>query len=132
MRENGTTIKDTPKIHVNDPTPDDHAITIGDDLQIPLSLNGTFSFFGTRKPTATELVNSKKNYTLTPDNLNRHCDSFDHNESLLTNWEGNSVTPEPKERIVLSDVPSISVQSIVSEVETDRVNRYFLDTHERE
>ena len=28
MRENGINVKDTPKIHIDDPTPDNHAITI--------------------------------------------------------------------------------------------------------
>ena len=46
LREAGIQVRDTAKIHVDDPTISDHAITVPEEhLHIPLRLNGVFSFF---------------------------------------------------------------------------------------
>jgi len=52
MREGGVVVNDIPKIHVKDPTVEDHSITFPDepDLLIPLQLSGIFSYFYTRRP----------------------------------------------------------------------------------
>ena len=55
MREAGLIVRETPKIHLDSPTSDDHAIIIGENLRIPLYLSGTFSYFNTRKPTLEDL-----------------------------------------------------------------------------
>ena len=56
MREGGVIVNDKAKIHCDDPTTDDHCIKFNNsDLSIPLKLNGTFSFFHSRKPTDSEL-----------------------------------------------------------------------------
>ena len=44
VREEGVVINDKPKIHVYDPSLDDHAIIfVKDNMRIPLKLNGIFS-----------------------------------------------------------------------------------------
>ena len=46
IREAGVQLYDTPKIHVNDPTVDDHSIYFDKaDFRIPLQLWGIFSYF---------------------------------------------------------------------------------------
>ena len=66
MREAGLIVKETPKIHLDSPTSDDHAIIIGEHLRIPLYLSGTFSYFNTRKPTLEDLETSENIHILTP------------------------------------------------------------------
>ena len=58
LREMGVTVNDVPKIHKEDPTVDDHAITFVEmGFRIPLSLWGIFSYFSTSKPTHDDLLN---------------------------------------------------------------------------
>jgi hypothetical protein len=46
MREAGIIVRDTPKIYMEEPTLEDHALTFPETgFRIPLSLTGTFSFF---------------------------------------------------------------------------------------
>ena len=49
MREGGVTVNDVPKIHVENPSVENHSIAFPDeaDLRIPLYLSGIFSFFYT-------------------------------------------------------------------------------------
>ena len=53
VRESGAIVKDTKKIHSTYTTSKDHCITFSNsELKISLHINGTFSFFCTRRPTA--------------------------------------------------------------------------------
>ena len=88
MRTGGVTVNDVPKIHCDDPTRDDHCILFQDiELRIPLQLIGTFSYFHSRMPTATELYDCDKVF-LTPDasDWNPHCLSFERNERSMLNY----------------------------------------------
>ena len=77
LREAGVIINDVPKIHVQDPTENDHAIVFPDEsLRIPLQLNGIFSYFHTRMPTSQEIDECTK-IIITPDST----DWDPHNES---------------------------------------------------
>ena len=52
LREAGLIVNDIPKLHLLDPSADDHAIIADNrNLRIPLQLNGIFSFFHTRRST---------------------------------------------------------------------------------
>ena len=87
MREGGVIVNDIPKMHCSDPTINDHCISFKDaNLRIPLQLNGIFSYFQTRKPLASELYGKDKIF-ITPDSSewNPHCESYSHNESIMTN-----------------------------------------------
>ena len=97
MREGGLTVNDIPKMHCDDPCIEDHCILFKDiDLRIPLQLNGIFSYFNSRKPLPSELYDKDKVF-ITPDasEWNPHCASYSHNESIMTNYEGEMATPLP-------------------------------------
>ena len=56
LRQAGIRLNDTPKIQVDDPTIEDHSMQFPETgFRIPLSLWGTFSYFPTSKPTATNM-----------------------------------------------------------------------------
>ena len=106
LREMGVTVNDIPKIHKEDPTMDDHAITfVETGFRIPLSLWGIFSYFPTSKPTHDDLLNPNEVYILSPATWNPHSDVYSMNEESMLDWEGNM---QPKKdhqhRIVLYDV----------------------------
>ena len=106
LREMRVTVNDIPKIHKEDPTVDDHAITFVEmGFRIPLSLWGIFSYFLTSKPTHDDLLNPNEVYILSPATWNRHSDAYSTNEESMLDWEGNM---QPKKdhqhQIVLDDI----------------------------
>ena len=58
-------------------------------LQIPLKLNGIFSYFNSRKPLPSELYVKDKLF-ITPDSAewNPNCPSFESNENAMADHEG--------------------------------------------
>ena len=73
IREAGVQLKDTPKIQMDDPGIDDHAIYFKEtDFRIPLQLKGIFSVFPTSKPTRNTLLNSENVYLLTTESIDTH------------------------------------------------------------
>ena len=57
MREAGLEVREIPNIYVKEPTMEDHLIYFSDEsFRIPLSLNGIFSCFQTRRPTTQDLI----------------------------------------------------------------------------
>ena len=106
LREMGVTMNDVPKIHKEDPTVDDHAITFMETgFWIPLSLWGIISYFLASKPTHDDLLNPNEVYILSPATWNPHSDAYATNEESMLDWEGNM---QPKKDcqhcIVLDDV----------------------------
>ena len=90
MRSDGVVIKDVPITHCEDPSFDDHSITIyRSDLCIALQLNGVLSFFHMRVPSERELHECDKIF-LTPDSSdwNPHCQSYELNERSMLDFEG--------------------------------------------
>ena len=82
-------------MHCSDPTINNHCISFKDtDLRIPLQLNGAFSCFNTCKPLVSELYSNDK-ICITPDRSewNPHSLSYSHNESSMTNYEGEISSP---------------------------------------
>lgn len=56
LREAGLQVKEVPKIHIDHPGVEHHAITFPDtNFCIPLQVWGTFSYFTTYKPTLRQL-----------------------------------------------------------------------------
>ena len=89
LREMGVAVNDVPKIHKEDPTADDHAITfLETGFQIALSLWGIFSYFLTSKPTHDDLLNPNEVYILSPATWNPHSDAYSTNEESMLDWEG--------------------------------------------
>ena len=107
LREAGIQVRDTPKIQVDDPSEEDHAITFTETgFRIPLSLWGTFSFFPTSKPTKAELDDPTDVYLLTPSRWNPHTDAYAKNEESMLDWEGNmKPLKERAVRVVLDEIP---------------------------
>ena len=127
MRESSATVNDVPKIHCVDPTSDDHCITFPDsELRIPLHLNGTFSYFHSRKPTQSELEESDKIF-ITPDrqSWNPYCTSYQLNERSMLNYEGEITHANRREHHLVDhenedpQVASISSATFNSVVDTN-------------
>jgi hypothetical protein len=77
MRQTGIIVRDTPKIHMEEPTEEDHASTFPETgFRIPLSLTGAFSFFPTTKPSVNDLIDPEEVYILTPATWNPHLDKY--------------------------------------------------------
>ena len=92
MREAVIRINDTLKIQVDKPTVSDHSIYFpDDDFRILLSLWGVFSYFPTRKPTATVMMETEGIHILTPSRWIPHCDYYATNEENILDLEGNMV-----------------------------------------
>ena len=106
LREMGVAVNDVPKIHKEDPTVDDHAITfLETGFRIPLSLWGIFSYFPTSKPTHDDLLNPNEVYILSPATWNPHSNAYSTNEESMLDWEGNMPPKRDRQhRIVLDDV----------------------------
>ena len=107
MREFGIIVNEVPKIHSRDPSLADHCILIEDELRIPLSLHGTFSYFLTRKPTVDELNGLDGIYLLTPEEFNPHCSTYGQNEENMLDWQGELKPPQHREGFVVDDLPDI-------------------------
>ena len=61
IRMGGVIVSNTPNIHFNHPSINDHCISFKESLfRIPMQLSGTFSFFHTRITLAEELYNCDK------------------------------------------------------------------------
>ena len=66
IREAGVIVRDTPKIQLDDPSEEDHALTFPETgFRIPLSLCEVFSHFPTTKPTKDDRVEPEGVYMLT-------------------------------------------------------------------
>ena len=87
LREAGIQINEVPKIHVTSSTEEHHAIIFqGTNLRIPLTLQGTFSYFPTSKTTIQELEEPEDVYVLTPTTWNPHSDAYVINEESMLDW----------------------------------------------
>ena len=130
LREAGITVNEIPKIHVKEPTEDDHAIIFPDGgLRIPLYLEGVFSYFKTCKPTYETLMDPPDVYVLTPETWNPHSDVYANNEASMMDWQGNMKPKKDWEhRVVLEEVEEDEAMAAalnVSEAEGAAVNTIF-------
>lgn len=132
LRESGATVNDTAKIHCNDPDTDDHCISFQDsELKIPLQLNGTFSFFHTRKPTENELSSCDKIF-ITPDtdHWNPYCTSFALNEQSMLNYEGEMTDPNKRSHHIINhefedpDIATITVSAFEANIDDCHSNSF--------
>ena len=107
MREAGVKVCDTPKIQVENPTENNHAIVFPETgLRVPLLLWGVFSYFATKEPTTKEMNYSPDVYLLMPEHWNPHSDVYAHNEESMLDWEGNMKQPADRDlKIVLEEIP---------------------------
>jgi hypothetical protein len=132
MREAGIVINDTPKIHVKDPTIEDHSLYFEEtNFRIPMALWRTFSYFPTRSPTNDKLAACDDVYLLTPNGIwNPHSDSYSRNEEMMTDWEGQMVEPQHRKQILLSEIPedhAMTVSAMISKVEAQAIDHLIPD-----
>ena len=101
-------------------TEDVHTIQdLNSGLFIPLSLQGTFSVFNSRKPTDDDILVVEAVF-ITPEGSfwNPHCESFADNEASLSNHRGEVlvISYRYKDMLKSDDFPSIN--SVLGEIET--------------
>ena len=136
LREMGVTVNDVPKIHKEDPTVDDHAITFAETgFRIPLSLWGIFSYFPTSKPTHDDLLNPNEVYILSPATWNPHSDVYSVNKESMLDWEGNMQPKKDRQhRIVLDDVEDnvTMVASLsITPLEQEAIDMHLIEDDKR-
>ena len=118
MREVGVQVRDIPKIHVVDPSTDDHAIYFKEgDFRIPLKLRGTFSMFHMSKPSVDTLLNNEKVYLLTPSECNTHSRHYAENEERMLDWQGKMKPIKYRKPISVSSLSSLSLSPITERSE---------------
>ena len=116
IREAGIRLRDTPQIHVDDPSEDDHSIVFSETgFRIPLSLWGSFSYFPTTKLTMADLDSPYEVYVLTPSQWNPHMDAYAWNEESMLDWEGNMKPLKEREvRVVLNEIDDSPAMALLS------------------
>jgi hypothetical protein len=132
MREAGIIVRETPKIHMEEPTEEDHALTFPETgFRIPLSLTGTFSFFPTTRPSVNDLTDPEEVYILTPATWDPHLDVYAMNEESMLDWEGNLKPKKEREyKIVLDDIPEDDVEMaslVVPSAESAQIDAAMAD-----
>ena len=127
LREAGITVYDTPKIQVDDPSEEDHAIIFKEKgFKIPLSLWGTFLFFPTSKPSQATLQEPPDVYVLTPSTWNPHSDAYAINEESMLDWEGYLRPLKDRDcRFILNETPGN--EALVSLLHIDENKQIAID-----
>ena len=132
LREKGIQVRDTAKIHLQDPGNDDHAIIFDQTFRIPLNLFGIFSCFKVRKPTIEEVNTVEDVYLMTPDDFNPHDPAYALNEEQMLDWKGDIVPEMHRQRILLEDVPELPMEiasaTCISTEEQHRIDALLLDS----
>ena len=129
LREMGVTVNDVPKIHKDNPTVDDHAITFVEmGFRIPLSLWGIFSYFPTSKPTHDDLLNPNEVYILSPATWNPHSNAYSTNEESMLDWEGNMQPKKDCQHWIVLDNVEDDVNMVASLLIT-LLEQETIDTH---
>ena len=103
MIEGGDVINNKPKIHVSDPSLDDHAIIfVKDNMRIPLKLNGIFSYFETTTPRPEQVQDCEDVFLITPEqNWEPNTKVYASNEENIVDWEGNIKENQYRVRIII-------------------------------
>ena len=101
----GLEVREIPKIHVKEPNVEDHSIYFSDEsLRIPLSLNGIFSSFPTRRTTTQDLIDgipvliNPKGPTWNP-----YSNSYKQNEDSHLHWKGGVIDRQYHAKSLLNE-----------------------------
>ena len=131
MREAGLVVKDTPKIHCQEATVEDHTVYCKEhDLRIPLSLDGIFSYFPTRALTIEEMEHPEElpYIFLSPDTprWDPYDERFEEYESSFTDPRGDLAYPMPREQDELITTGEVmhcdEIGGAIAGVESERPN----------
>lgn len=128
MREARIQGNEAPKIHVDNPTVNDHSLFFpGAETRIALLLWGICSYFPCRIPIRTELEENRV-LLMTPDgsSWNPHSDVYARNEENMLDWEGRIVEPKDRVRILLSEIQEDT--AIVSSATVSTIEMQAIDT----
>ena len=105
VREAGHILDECPKFQASEPSIKNHSIYIKEfDLRIHFNLTNTFSYFGTRKPTAEELEGCDKIF-ITPDSTSwePHSQHYSSNEEAMMNIEGEIIPQDERVKSIVDD-----------------------------
>ena len=105
MREAGLEVREIPKIHVKEPTVEEHSIYFSvESLRIPLSLNGIFSSFPTRRTTTQDLIDGIP-VLITPEGptWNPYSNSYKQNEDSHLDWKGEILDMQYHNKALLNE-----------------------------
>ena len=125
MREAGVIVNDTPKIHVDQPTKEHHSLYFKEEnLRIPLSLHGIFSYFPSRSPSTQDISNEAGVMHLTPNVLtwNPHSEIYSKNEENMMDFEGSLTTAKKVLISDLEDDDAMVAMAHVSSAETNAID----------
>ena len=112
LREAGLIVNDTPKCQVQGLVTEEHHSIYSreNDLKIPLSLKGTFSYFNTRAPTLDDLEDpdSIEPVLISPKgpDWNPNTDVYARNEACYLDWRGNIIEEKDREVVLIDDEDS--------------------------
>ena len=129
--EAGLIVNDTPKIHVKDPSVEDHTILFPKyDVWIPLSLNGILSCFPSSKPSIDDMDICEDIFLTTPEGKwNPRTDAYAQNEANMLDYEGNMINNKDLFKIILEEVvldEALTASMMISEVETQQVDKIMV------
>ena len=133
MQKSGATLNDVAKINCPDPTVDYHSTYfVSNDLQTTLNLNGTFSYFHSRRATKNELSSCDK-ILITTDaqQWNPYCTSFELDKRSMLSYAGELSNPEQRQFLPINhafedlDVDSVTVASVNAEIYKRMGNSYL-------
>ena len=127
LREAGIVVQETPKIHVDEPTINDHLLLFPETgFRIPMSLWGVFTYFPTSKPTTMMMQESDEVYLMTPPHFNPHDDVYAANKENMMDWEGNIVEKAHRTQILLSEIEEdedMTISAAISSIESRTIDR---------
>ena len=104
VRRQGHIVNDVPKIQVLDPTEDDHCLILDDGrVRIPLRLDGTMSYFHSRKPQMDEYEQAVSSDQLIDLNVNEaewnpQDHRFSQEEDNMLDFEGKMIEHKYRKR----------------------------------
>ena len=128
LREAGIIVNEQPKCQSDEPTSETHSLYFPDEkIRIPMSLNGIFSYFPSRKPTVAELqIEELPVVRLTPQGT-WHPYNVAHalNEESMVDSEGNLSQPSRHTKLLLDDIPIDD--AIISSLEVSSAHQQRID-----
>ena len=131
VREAGVFINDKPKIHVSDPSLDDHAIIfVKDNMITPLKINGILSYSETTTPIPEQVRDCEDVFLITPEhNLEPHTKMYASNEENISDLEGNIKEKQDSVRIMLEEMDETQAQSsaCISTLESSYIDSNMQD-----
>ena len=108
VRRQGNIVNDIPKIQIIDPTEKDHCLILDDmRVNIPLKLDGTISYFVTRKPSIDEYEEALTSVKLIDLNVNESDWNpmdyrFTQDEENMLDFEGRMIEPQHRDRNLIA------------------------------